>query len=514
MISTEMGTSQKFSNAMTERGLACPYPLIADAKIHRYQIPGDKSGSKNGWYEFYEDGNPTVVFGSWKTGEKYTESTKNPKDLSPLEQQQHRRRVAQALQEAEQERQRIQNEAALQARVIWNQAIPAPGDFPYLTKKQIKPHGSRLYHGRLVIPLIDAVGTIISLQFIAKDGRKQFHTGGSLVGNFFPMGEPESVVYLVEGFSTGATIYEVCGLPVVVAFTPGNLKPVALHLRQKYPKSRIILAADNDTFTTGNPGLTKAKEAAEAVNGIVVFPTFKEQGTNGDPPSDFNDLSRLEGAEVAHAQLSVTSYSEAETWPDLVSLEDHDLTRLPAGLFPPWLDCMIEGVSQSTDTPRELAATLGLAVLATACQRTFDVNPEGEYTEPLYLWCIAGMEPGNRKTAVLNAMTAPLISYEREQEKSTAEKRRRVEVERNIREAHIKHQREKAAKEDIEDKNLEIEIQTKLHWLAPNVKVHYQTVTNITGPQHYKWEWQEGIVELVDVDWQGAVIRPRNEQPP
>ena len=37
---------------------------------------------------------------------------------------------------------------------------------------------------------------------------------------------------------------------------------------QQVPLLRLILAADDDAFTDGNPGITKATEAAKAVGGI------------------------------------------------------------------------------------------------------------------------------------------------------------------------------------------------------------------------------------------------------
>jgi len=48
-----------------------------------------------------------------------------------------------------------------------------------------------------------------------------------------------------------------------------NLKAVAEALRAKYPDIEIIISADDDYVTEGNPGITKATEAARAVNGEV-----------------------------------------------------------------------------------------------------------------------------------------------------------------------------------------------------------------------------------------------------
>jgi len=65
---------------------------------------------------------------------------------------------------------------------------------------------------------------------------------------------------------------------VAVAFNAGNLKPVALALRGKFPDAKIILCADNDRFTPGNPGVTKARKAALAVGGRLLVPRFDDIG--------------------------------------------------------------------------------------------------------------------------------------------------------------------------------------------------------------------------------------------
>ena len=293
-----------FERTMSDHDLACPDPLVPDGQIHRYRVPIDNASSKNGWYVLYDGENPTIVFGSWKTGEKITKSFKDPQGLSPAERQQHQEQISQAQETADHERKKLQQAAAIRAQAIWEKATPAPDNHPYLTRKHIQPHGMRVFREKLVIPAYDATEAISTLQFIGADGTKRFLRGGAITGNCFTIGEPGPTVYVLEGFATGATVYDATGTYTVVAFNAGNLKPVALRLRQECPDAQIILAADNDSGTEDNPGLTKAQEAAVAVKGSVVFPSFQAQTTNGKPPTDFNDLFVLEGLEVVQAQLA------------------------------------------------------------------------------------------------------------------------------------------------------------------------------------------------------------------
>jgi len=99
---------------------------------------------------------------------------------------------------------------------------------------------------------------------------------------------------IAEGYSTAATIHQATGHATAVSFNAGNILPVAKALRERFPDIEIIIAGDNDTQTEGNPGKSKATEAAKAVNGRVIIPEFINTENN---PTDFNDLAALEGLE-------------------------------------------------------------------------------------------------------------------------------------------------------------------------------------------------------------------------
>ena len=54
------------------------------------------------------------------------------------------------------------------------------------------------------------------------------------------------------------------------------LKSVARALRGKFPELRLVICADDDRETPGNPGVTHAKAAARAVGGFLAVPKFPE----------------------------------------------------------------------------------------------------------------------------------------------------------------------------------------------------------------------------------------------
>ena len=75
------------------------------------------------------------------------------------------------------------------------------------------------------------------------------------------LGDPTPTRIIAEGFSTGASIHEATGHCVHIAFNCHNLKSVAESIRKAHPDTDLIIAADDDWKTEGNPGMTKATEA-------------------------------------------------------------------------------------------------------------------------------------------------------------------------------------------------------------------------------------------------------------
>jgi hypothetical protein len=97
-----------------------------------------------------------------------------------------------------------------------------------------------------------------------------------------------------------------------VALDAGNLAPVAEALRKELPDVQIVVCADDDWKTEGNPGLTKAKEAAAAVGGIVAVPVFGEGRV--DKWTDFHDLANAQGLPAVKAIIDVAI--QAFSFPD------------------------------------------------------------------------------------------------------------------------------------------------------------------------------------------------------
>lgn len=290
----------QFTAAMRAAGLQTDAKIHADGALHRFHVEGDKRLSRNGWYTLYADGIPAGAFGNWKVGLQSTWRADIGPQLNREEERQHRERIASIKRQRDEETGARHKAAQVSALTVWNQATQPAVDHPYLATKNVAAYGIRQLGDRLLIPVRDTSGTLHGLQFIPPVEDKKFGYGTAKLAHYHAIGAaPADVLALAEGYATGATIHAATGWPVAVAFDAGNLKPVSRALREKYPAILLLICADNDRNTEGNPGMSKARDAAAAVGGIVIAPAFAAD-CNG---TDWNDHAKVYGIDATARQL-------------------------------------------------------------------------------------------------------------------------------------------------------------------------------------------------------------------
>ncbi len=305
---------EEFRAAMDAAGIPAPEEIIADDKLHRFEVAGEKRGNDQGWYVLHLDGIPAGGFGSWKTGQNETWCAKIERRMTTSERRAFEATIEAQRKQREAEEAQLQTAAAFRALELWDSAaFTVNNPHPYLERKAVVARGLRTDAGDLLVPIRDALGRLWNIQRIDRNGAKRFLYGGRVTGCYCAIakGPASGTVLICEGYATGASLHAATELPVVVAFNTANLEPVARVIREKYPADRIVICADNDAWTTRpvkNPGLYYGCEAANKINGLIVFPGFSQASlANGNKPTDFNDLAQLEGlprvAEVVEAAV-------------------------------------------------------------------------------------------------------------------------------------------------------------------------------------------------------------------
>lgn len=287
-------------------------------KKTRVKRPGH---SQKGWYVLHDitldDGTATLIgaWGYWQGAEAVQHKVKPGKgvQITPEQRQAIEARYKAEMKREAAERARKAERAAHMAGKAWRQYVP-DGESDYLKRKGVESYGLRYApsgNGTVAVPMMDAAGKVHGLQIIRGKNRgtklekENWPKDLALKGNYHLIGgTPRGVVLICEGYATAASVHAATGIPAVVAFFAGNLTPVAQVISKTYKQARILICADDDYRTTGNPGQAAAQTASATVGGAYVLPVFSEtrpEDTKG--PTDFNDLHALEGLPVVRVQI-------------------------------------------------------------------------------------------------------------------------------------------------------------------------------------------------------------------
>jgi phage/plasmid primase-like uncharacterized protein len=281
----------QFREAMLNAGVQPPDEIILDGQLRRFR-PDPKKHDRSGWYVGHADGICTMIWGDWRQGIEQTIKATINRPYTVADEMAHVARVAAAKAARDLERKKQNEVAASTVEIIWSEGATASPEHPYLKRKGIQPHGAKITgDGRLMVPLFDSDGALASLQYIDAEGGKLYHPGGSVGGKFCLIGtlDVPGVLYVAEGFATAATIHEVSGRPVVVAYSASNLVPVTGTLRDLYGQGQdIVIVADNDASGVGQ---RYAEQACAKYGTRMVMPSI--QGDANDYQQAGHDLAGL-----------------------------------------------------------------------------------------------------------------------------------------------------------------------------------------------------------------------------
>ncbi|MGB8298222.1 MAG: DUF3987 domain-containing protein [Polyangia bacterium] len=138
-------------------------------------------------------------------------------------------------------------------------------------------------------------------------------------------------------------------------------------------------------------------------------------------------------------------------WEPPVGLEAGRLPEFPIASLPAPLAEYAAAVATAVQVPVDMPGVLTLGALSAACASRFVVEVTDGYVEPTNLYSVVAMDSGNRKSAAISRMIAPIEDYERQLRE---ERKMPVAVERAEYDAVVKRLEEtkreaaKAAPED------------------------------------------------------------------
>jgi putative DNA primase/helicase len=418
--------AEQFRTAILASGLTPPDDILTDGLLHRFSSDG-RRGDDSGWYVLHTSGVPAGAFGCWRKGLMQQWSSKTSDTMTQAEWEAHWKKVEVMRQQREADTLERQQQAAQVAAQRW-QAATLATSHTYLTCKGVKAHGLKVDGEVLLIPMRDTAGALHSLQVIDPEGGKRFQPGGRVKGCYHVIGEPDGVLVVCEGYATGASIYEATGQAVAIAFNAGNLEAVALTLHRKFPTLRLILAADDDWKTDGNPGMTKATLAARAVGGGLAVPRFPS-----DRPAkatDFNDLYQLVGWEAVKACVdaaqSVTSerfpapqnvsVGVDDQWPEPMSLPDTlpSVAPFDLELLPEALRGWVADTAHRMQCPPDFPAVGAVVAISSLIGARAVVAPKArdDWRVVPNLWGLIVGRPGVMKSPALGEVLKPLHRLE------------------------------------------------------------------------------------------------------
>ena len=256
------------------------------------------------------------------------------------------------------------------------------------------------------------------------------------------------VVFIPEGEKD---VDRLISLGFVATCNPGGAGKWKKEYRELLRDRPVAILPDNDDV-----GQKHAQAVAKSLTGIAK--AVKIVNPPGLPPkADVSDWLDAGGTRDQLAELvkAAPMYQpvpsegmppKLQKWGTIEPLGVANVPPFPVTALPAPLDEFVTAEAEATQTPPDLAAMLCLAVCAAAVAKKVEVRVRDDWQEPVNLFTVTVLEPGNRKSAVFSHTTAPLREFESQWIEQERPEIVRQLARRRQREREMKTLEEKAAK--------------------------------------------------------------------
>ena len=149
---------------------------------------------------------------------------------------------------------------------------------------------------------------------------------------------------------------------------------------------------------------------------------FDRQALNCSPPLDDSELDKIwSQAKKYYKKISSKpGYVKPDVyngkidvrWVEPIPFTTLTKERFPVEALPKPIADYVSAVSESTQTPLDMAGALSIAVMSTCLQGKFLVQGKPDWYEPLNTYVLGIAPPSERKSAVQKLMLKPVNNYE------------------------------------------------------------------------------------------------------
>lgn len=102
-----------------------------------------------------------------------------------------------------------------------------------------------------------------------------------------------------------------------------------------------------------------------------------------------------------------------DDWVKPFPLVNPEVSEVPEGILPDWLEAYVNAVSTAIQVPRSMVVTLALTTIAATVAKKGTITVKSDWKETLNLYTVVACVPSTRKSPTFREVTAPLYAYER-----------------------------------------------------------------------------------------------------
>ena len=155
---------------------------------------------------------------------------------------------------------------------------------------------------------------------------------------------------------------------------------------------------------------------------------FMERSERCTPPLPQSELDTIWNSAVGFGKklekqegyVPPEEYNKKPEWETPIPFDEFNLPSFPVETLPKAIGDYAAALSESTQTPVDMAATSAIAVLSVCMQGKFKIQAKADWIEPVNTFVLDVMNPSERKSAVENAMVRPLNLFEAERNTQNA----------------------------------------------------------------------------------------------